>query len=125
MSSGYYEFCVIGSLIKDPEIKQSKAGKEYATITIGTTKSIKKGDKWENDKEYHNFVCSGRTVDIVKRLSKLDLVRATSNNISNSISGDKIYTTYMLNSINTISKAANNNFAKNDDTDDIPTDVPF
>jgi len=127
MSNGFYEFQVVGVLIKDPEIKTSKTGNEYAVICIGTTKSEKKGDKWENNKEYHNFIAGGKTVDYVKKLGKMDIVRATSSSVSHNASGDKIFTNYMLGTINVISKASNQNFAKSEEKfeDDIPADMPF
>ena len=126
MSNGFYEFQVVGVLVKDPEVKTSKAGKEYVTFTVGTTKSSKEGDQWRNDKEYHNFIAGGKSVDYVKRLSKMDIVRATSNSASYTSSGDKIYINYLMSSVNVISKASNQNFAKSEQQDDdIPADIPF
>ena len=126
MSNGYYEFQVTGVLIKDPEVKTSKAGKEYVTFTVGTTKSVKENDQWRNDKEYHNFIAGGNSVQYVKKFSKMDVVRVTSNSASYTSSGEKIYVSYLMNSINVISKATNQNFAKSENKeDDIPADMPF
>jgi hypothetical protein len=127
MSSGHFEVQVTGVVIKTPEVKTSKAGNEYISFTIGTTRSSKKGNDWENEKLYHNFFATGNTVNFVKKISKMDIVRAVSTSVSHTVSDEKkVYTTYMLSSFAVIQKAQSQSFAKSEsDGDDISADIPF
>ena len=62
---------LIGRLTKDPELKQTQAGKTMAMFSVATGKSWKNeaGEKQERT-EFHNAVVFGKVADVVNMYCK-------------------------------------------------------
>jgi len=62
---------LIGRLTKDPEVKQTQAGKTMAIFSVATGKSWKNeaGEKQERT-EFHNAVVFGKVADVVNMYCK-------------------------------------------------------
>ena len=62
---------LIGRLTKDPELKQTQAGKTMAMFSVATGKSWKNeaGEKQERT-EFHNAVVFGKIADVVNMYCK-------------------------------------------------------
>ena len=62
---------LIGRLTKDPEVKQTQAGKTMAMFSVATGKSWKNeaGEKQERT-EFHNAVVFGKVADVVNMYCK-------------------------------------------------------
>jgi single-strand DNA-binding protein len=48
-----------GKIGRDPEIKQTNSGLAICNFSLATSESVKKGDKWEKETEWHNVVVFG------------------------------------------------------------------
>jgi single-strand DNA-binding protein len=68
----FNQFQVIGNLIKNPLIKTTNSGHDFAKVTIVTTRSKKVGEQWENIPDYHEIVIFGKMVKHISKLSKGD-----------------------------------------------------
>jgi single-strand DNA-binding protein len=53
----------IGNLGKDIEVKMTPAGLAIANFSIACSKSVKKGETWENKSEWVNCVAFGKTAE--------------------------------------------------------------
>lgn len=58
---------LIGNLTKNPELKQTKSGTSVATFTVATSRSIKNGDQWDEESEFHNVVIWGKQAEMVQQ----------------------------------------------------------
>ena len=59
------EVRLTGRLGRDIELKYAKSGTAIANFSIGTTISVKKGDKYEDQTEWTNIVVFGRLAEIL------------------------------------------------------------
>ena len=55
---------LIGRLGKDPEVNSTQNGTAVATLSVATTNSVKRGDKWEDETEWHRVVAWGRLAEV-------------------------------------------------------------
>ena len=55
---------LIGRLGKGPEVNYTQNGTAVATLSVATTNSIKRGDKWEDETEWHRVVAWGRLAEV-------------------------------------------------------------
>ncbi len=66
---------LIGRLGKDPEVKYTQGGTAVATLSVATSSSIKRDDKWEDETEWHRVVAWGRLAEVAgEYMSKGTLV---------------------------------------------------
>lgn len=65
---------LIGNLAKAPEIIKNDNGVEFAKCSIATNESVKKGDEWVKEAEWHNLVLFGRFTKAAKYLDKGSLI---------------------------------------------------
>ena len=56
MSYSMNKIQIIGTVGKDPELKEGKNGGEYVRIGVATSHGVKKGNDWENITTWHNVV---------------------------------------------------------------------
>ncbi len=57
MARGVNKVILLGRLGADPDIKHTQNGKPVATLSIATSRAVKKDDKWEDVTEWHRVVC--------------------------------------------------------------------
>ncbi len=55
---------LIGRLGKAPEVNYTQNGTAVATLSVATTNSVKRGDKWEDETEWHCVVAWGRLAEV-------------------------------------------------------------
>ena len=55
---------LIGRLGSDPDVRYTQAGKAVATLSVATTSSIKRGEKWEDETEWHRVVAWDRLAEV-------------------------------------------------------------
>lgn len=55
---------LIGNLGKDPEVRYTGSGTPVANFSIATTHRTNRGDKWEDQTEWHDIVAFGKLADI-------------------------------------------------------------
>ena len=48
-----HKVILIGNLGQDTEVKYTQSGTAVAALSVATTRGVKKGDKWENETEWH------------------------------------------------------------------------
>lgn len=58
---------LIGNLTKDPELKQTKSGNSVVTFTIATSRSVKNGDVWDEETDFHNVIIWGKLAETVQQ----------------------------------------------------------
>lgn len=58
---------LIGNLTKDPELKQTKSGNSVVTFTIATSRSVKSGDVWDEETDFHNVIIWGKLAETVQQ----------------------------------------------------------
>jgi single-strand DNA-binding protein len=58
---------LIGRLGRDPEMKQTANGMAITKFALATGRKVKKGDVYEDETEWHNVVCFGKTAEFVER----------------------------------------------------------
>ena len=81
---------LLGRVGKQPEIKQTKNGKNYATFSFATT------SKYNNEEKtcWHNVKCFGKVADIVQSYvtkGKQLMIEGEINNGSYEKDGNKVY----------------------------------
>lgn len=54
---------LIGNLGRDPEVNHTQSGTAVATLSVATTRRVKKGDQWESETEWHRVVAWGKTAE--------------------------------------------------------------
>ena len=65
---------LIGNLAKAPEVIKNDNGVEFAKCSIATNESVKRGDAWVKEAEWHNLVLFGRFTKLAKYLDKGSLI---------------------------------------------------
>lgn len=58
---------LIGNLTKDPELKQTKSGNSVVTFTIATSRSVKNGETWDEETDFHNVIIWGKLAETVQQ----------------------------------------------------------
>lgn len=58
---------LIGCLGSDPEIKNLESGASVANFSLATNYSVKRGDQWEEETDWHNIVIWGGLVEVVEK----------------------------------------------------------
>ena len=61
---------IAGRLGRDPELKYAQSGTAICKFSVATTDSVKKGDSWESETEWHNVVCFGNTAESCSKFLK-------------------------------------------------------
>ena len=64
---------LIGHIGQEPKLTE-KEGRTFATISLATNESYKKGEQWEKMTEWHNLVIFGKLTSLVSRLQKGSLI---------------------------------------------------
>ena len=54
---------LVGRLTRDPEVKQTAGGSTITTLRLAVTSRGKAGDVWEDQPNYFDVVCFGRTAE--------------------------------------------------------------
>lgn len=55
----------IGRLTREPELKQTPAGKDYCKFGIANNRTFKKGEEWEEKASFFNCIAWGTTAKII------------------------------------------------------------
>ncbi len=75
MARGVNKVILLGRLGADPDIKHTQNGKPVATLSIATSRAVKKDDKWEDVTEWHRVVCWDKLAETCEKyLNKGDQV---------------------------------------------------
>ena len=75
MARGLNKVMLIGRLGADPEIRYTPDGTPVANFSLATDYSVKRGDEWETETEWHRIVAWRRLAEICSEyLSKGRLV---------------------------------------------------
>jgi len=61
---------LIGNLGQDPELRQTPNGNPVCTISVATSKRVKKGDQWEPKTEWHRVVIWGLQAENVAKYTR-------------------------------------------------------
>ena len=56
-----------GRLTKDAEIKYTSGGMAIATLSLASNRSVKKGDKWEDEANFFDCTMFGKSAEAVKQ----------------------------------------------------------
>jgi single-strand DNA-binding protein len=67
MARGLNKAMLIGRLGGDPEIRYTASGTAVANFTLATNHGVKRGDKWEEETEWHRIVAWDRLAEIVSQ----------------------------------------------------------
>ena len=54
---------LIGNLGKDVDIKYTQSGTAVATMSVATTRKVKKNEQWENETEWHVVTAWSKTAE--------------------------------------------------------------
>ena len=65
MAKDLNKVMLIGRLGQDPEVRYTQSGTAVCSISMATTDSVKRGDQWEDETDWHNLVFWGRLAEIV------------------------------------------------------------
>jgi len=64
-----------GRLTKEPEIRTSKSGMEVLKMSLASNASVKKGDKWEDEVGFYDWILFGkRAMSLSPMLKKGQLI---------------------------------------------------
>ena len=63
MAKGLNKAELIGRLGQDPEIRYTQSGTAVANMSVATNHSVKRGDKWEDQTEWHRIVVWGKIAE--------------------------------------------------------------
>ena len=67
----YNHVCIIGHLVRDPELKYSGLGTAVCSFSIAVNRSVKRGGNLEKEVSYFDCVCFNKTAENVSQyLSK-------------------------------------------------------
>jgi len=61
---------LIGNLGQDPELKSTTGGTAVATLSVATSRSVKKNDAWEDVTEWHRVKVWGKQAESVAKYCK-------------------------------------------------------
>ena len=61
---------LIGNLGRDPELKHTNSGTAVCNLSLATTHRMKKGDRWEDQTEWHRVTVWGKTAENVAKYCK-------------------------------------------------------
>lgn len=122
----------IGTLGKDIEIKYAQSGVAIANFSIACSKSVKKGDTWENKSEWVPVVAFGKVAEnVANKASKGSVLRVigefTTSNYEKD--GHKVYKSQIVSNMIKIISGSKEVFEQQDlgdaaTSDDSP-DLPF
>ena len=56
-----------GRLTKDAELKYTSGGMAIATFSLASNRSVKKGDKWEDEANFFDCTMFGKSAEAVKQ----------------------------------------------------------
>jgi single-strand DNA-binding protein len=56
-----------GRLTKDAELKYTNGGMAIATLSLASNRSVKKGDKWEDEANFFECTMFGKSAEAVKQ----------------------------------------------------------
>lgn len=78
MFGGYATITLIGNLVDDPELRESRNGLEFATFTVAVNEREKKGDEWVDVTNYFDCVTFGSQARLLaEHTSKGKMIHAT------------------------------------------------
>jgi single-strand DNA-binding protein len=64
MARGVNKVILVGNLGSDPQIHHTKNETAVATLSLATNTSVKRGDEWREETEWHRVVAWGRLAEI-------------------------------------------------------------
>ena len=56
-----------GRITKDAELKYTSGGMAIATLSLASNRSVKKGDKWEDEANFFDCTMFGKSAEAVKQ----------------------------------------------------------
>lgn len=59
----FQKLIICGRLGKDVELKYTQSGTAVANLSVATTKSVKRGDQWEQETTWHNVKVFGKMAE--------------------------------------------------------------
>lgn len=59
----FQKLIICGRLGKDVELKYTQSGTAIANLSVATTRSVKHGDKWEQETTWHNVKVFGKMAE--------------------------------------------------------------
>jgi single-strand DNA-binding protein len=67
MGRGLNKVMLIGRLGADPEIRYTQDGTPVASLSLATSRSVKKGDQWEDETDWHKVIAWRKLAEICER----------------------------------------------------------
>lgn len=67
MGRGLNKVMLIGRLGADPEIRYTQDGTPVASLSLATNRSVKKGDQWEDETDWHRVIAWRKLAEICER----------------------------------------------------------
>lgn len=64
------QITLIGNLGKDPELKRTQSGAEYAVFSLATSQNRRVNDQWQTETEWHYIKVWGQSCERVMRQLK-------------------------------------------------------
>lgn len=60
---GLNRIIVVGHVGQNPELRTSKSGLPWMTLSVATNRSVKRDDKWEEETDWHKVQIFGDTAE--------------------------------------------------------------
>ena len=67
MGRGLNKVMLIGRLGADPEIRYTQDGTPVASLSLATGRSVKRGDQWEEETDWHRVIAWRKLAEICER----------------------------------------------------------
>lgn len=64
MSKGINKALLLGNLGQDPEVRYTQSGTAVCNFSMATERSVKKGDEWVPETEWHKLVAWGKLAEV-------------------------------------------------------------
>lgn len=66
MANDINKVVLIGNLVRDMELSYGKSGSAIGSIAIASNRSVKRGDKWDNEVSYFDISLFGKSAENLK-----------------------------------------------------------
>jgi single-strand DNA-binding protein len=113
----------IGTIGKNVDVKYANSGTAVANFSIACSKSVKKGDTWENKTDWVPVCCFGKTAEYVAKNAEkgtVVLVKGEYNTSTYEKDGKTVYKTQIIaNMVKVVSGKAEH---QQDTQEDLPAD---
>ena len=64
MAKGICKVFLLGNLGRDPEVRYTQSGTAVCNFSLATERSVKKGDEWVPEVEWHKLVAWGKLAEV-------------------------------------------------------------